>query len=94
MYLSNDEEKIREGYIYDLGLSENFEILNDIAEEFNSDSNLNEIKVEEESYDLLDNEKFDIDKKDNQLLNDYEIEIKNFENIFSFNNLDYMDLDN
>lgn len=94
MYLSNDEEKIRDGYIYDLGLNKNFEIFDDIAEEINSDSSLNELKVEEESDDLLDNEKLDIDKKDNQLLNDYKTEIKNFEKIFSFNNLDYMDLDN
>lgn len=94
MYLSNDEEKIRDGYIYDLGLNKNFEIFDDIAEEINSDSSLNELKVEEESDDLLDNEKLDIDKKDNQLLNDYKTEIKNFEKIFSFNNLDYMDLNN
>jgi len=47
IYLSNDEEKIRDGYIYGLGLNKNFEIFDDIAEEINSDSNLNELKVEE-----------------------------------------------
>ena len=34
-YLSKDEEKIREGYIYDLGLNNNLEIVDDLAEEFN-----------------------------------------------------------
>ena len=41
IYLSKDEEKIREGYIYDLGLNNNLEIVDDLTGEYNLEINEN-----------------------------------------------------
>ena len=94
IYLSKDEEKIREGYIYDLGLNNNLEIVDDLAEEYNLEMNENELSLEEASDELLDNEKQNIEDKEYQIGNDYKNEISNLEGKFEFNNIEYMDLDN
>jgi competence protein ComGC len=94
IYLSKDEEKIREGYIYDLGLNNNLEIVDDLAEEYNLEMNENELSLEEASDELLDNEKQNIENKEYQIGNDYKNEISNLEGKFEFNNIEYMDLDN
>ena len=94
IYLSKDEEKIREGYIYDLGLNNNLEIVDDLAEEYNLEMNENELSLEEASDELLDNEKQNIENKEYQIWNDYKNEISNLEGKFEFNNIEYMDLDN
>ena len=93
-YLSKDEEKIREGYIYDLGLNNNLEIIDDLAEEYNLINNENELNLEEASDELLDNDKQNIENKEYQDGNDYKNEISNLEGKFEFNNIEYMDLDN
>ena len=93
-YLSKDEEKIREGYIYDLGLNNNLAIIDDLAEEYNLEMNENELSLEEASDELLDNEKQNIENKEYQIGNDYKNEISNLEGKFEFNNIEYMDLDN
>ena len=93
-YLSKDEEKIREGYIYDLGLNYNLEIIDDLAEEYNLVNNENELNLEEASDELLDNDKQNIENKEYQDGNYYKNEISNLEGKFEFNNIEYMDLDN
>lgn len=93
-YLSKDEEKIREGYIYDLGLNSNLEIVDDLAEEYNLEMNENELSLEEASDELLDNEKQNIENKEYQIGNDYKNEISNLEGKLEFYNIEYMDLDN
>lgn len=93
-YLSKDEEKIREGYIYDLGLNNNLETLDDLADEYNLEMNDNELSLEEATDELLDNEKQNIENKEYQIGNDYKNEISNLEGKFEFNNIEYMDLDN
>ena len=75
-----------------MGLKNNFEIVYDIAEEFNLDQSKNELSDEELSDEFLDNTKMDIEKKDYELGNNYKIDIENFEKKFSFKNIEYMDL--
>lgn len=70
-YLNKDEEKIRDGFIYDLGLYDNKEIIDDISGEM--DISKKELEINE--LDEIDQEKSKNDKnklKDNALDNEDE----------------------
>ena len=101
-YLSKDEEKSREGFIYDLGLNNDKDILDDISQEMDINQEKSEISESDEID--LENGVFDEkksgnngnDNKDNLKDDiDFKNEIKSLENNFIMNCYNYspMDLD-
>ena len=87
-YMSLDEQKIRDSYLYDLNISDNIEILDDISNELNIDISSNEEEENEDLNSSEEKEKFNID-----IPEDYKNEIEKMDKTFKIENDDLMDLD-
>ena len=87
-YLSIEEQKIRDSYLYDLNISDNLEILDDISNELNIDIN----SIEEEENEELDFSE-EKEKSNIHIPEDYKNEIEKMGNTFKIENDDLMDLD-
>ena len=87
-YLSLEEQKVRDCFLYDLNISDNLEIIDDISYELNIDICSNEEEENEELDSLEEKEKDNIN-----IPEDYKSEIEKLDNTFKNQNDDLMDLD-
>lgn len=105
-YLSNEEEKLRQGYLYDLGLGNNINFIDNNSKEMNlieDELDISEsAQIDLENGDLMEKilDKNEIGDDEKYLYNIQEDafvknELKNLENKYSMNTYNYspMDLD-